>query len=228
MRSADAFTNLRASLALGVRAFPARTWAGAAWLVVQRWIAGSYWVPPGGSSVVGSMAYVAAARELALQVRAGEMPEPDTIVVAVGSGGTAAGLAAGVAAAGLETRVVGVIVATPAWAVSWLTRRMTRACAKRAGVSLGALVLDATWLGGGYGVPTEMAERAIRAAASQGVTLDATYTGKAFAAALDRVHTTRDANVLFWHTLSSAPMAPLLASAPAEDTLDPRVVRLLR
>lgn len=48
--------------------------------------------------------------EIAAQVAAGDLPEPATIVTAVGSGGTAAGLALGLRFAGLKTRVFGVVV----------------------------------------------------------------------------------------------------------------------
>ena len=42
-----------------------------------------------------------------------QLPEPDVVVVALGSGGTAAGLAVGFEQAGLRTRVLGVVVAPP-------------------------------------------------------------------------------------------------------------------
>ena len=50
------------------------------------------------------------ALEIAGQVEAGLLPEPATVVTAVGSGGTAAGLALGLRLAGLRTRVFGVVV----------------------------------------------------------------------------------------------------------------------
>ena len=65
---------------------------------------------PGGSSPLGALGYVEAALEIAAQVRAGDLPAPATAVVAVGSGGTAAGLALGFRLAGLDTRVLGVVV----------------------------------------------------------------------------------------------------------------------
>jgi 1-aminocyclopropane-1-carboxylate deaminase/D-cysteine desulfhydrase-like pyridoxal-dependent ACC family enzyme len=241
--SERALRNVRAAIAAGARVLPARTWAGALWRVARARMSGAYFVALGGSSVVGSMAYVDAARELAMQVRAGELLEPDVIVVAAGSGGTAAGLAAGLAAERMKTRVVAVAIATPLWSVAWLTRRLARACARRAGARFeggldARLVIDARWCGAGYAVPTDAGTRAVEAARACGIALDATYTGKALAAALERVHSAaaesgqpregaKGANVLFWHTLSSAPMDPLLAGAPAEDALDPRVRALL-
>ncbi len=225
---------LRASLAQGVHAWPAPSWSQVPWLVLRRRLAGAYYVSLGGSSVAGSMAFVDAARELATQVRKGELPEPDAIVVAVGSGGTAAGLAAGLEVAGMKTRVVGVVVAAPMWFVRWSTRRMARVCLRRAGgeasraATHARLEIETRWCGDGYGLPTPAGVRALDAAASVGLRLDTTYTAKAFAAALDLVAKGRDANVLFWNTLSSAPMSALLEAAPAEDAIEPRVRRLLR
>ena len=69
-----------------------------------------YYLPAGGSSPVGTLGYVETALEIANQVASGAMPEPGTVVTAVGSGGTAAGLALGLRMAGLRTRVLGVVV----------------------------------------------------------------------------------------------------------------------
>jgi 1-aminocyclopropane-1-carboxylate deaminase/D-cysteine desulfhydrase-like pyridoxal-dependent ACC family enzyme len=177
------------------------------------------------------MAYVRAARELAEQVRAGELPEPDVCVVALGSGGTAAGLAAGFAAEGLKTRVVGACVSTPPWALRLLSSSLARACARRAGVSavemLGRLKIDRRFLGDGYGCATSAGDDATAIAQSAGLALDPTYTAKAFACALWHVRARQARNVLYWHTLSSAPMAPLLDGAPAVSALDPALRRLV-
>ena len=70
----------------------------------------AYFVPLGGSNATGTLAFVDAASELAGQVRRGETPEPDVIVVASGSGGTVAGLAVGLEKERLRTRVIGVAV----------------------------------------------------------------------------------------------------------------------
>ncbi|MHB1225558.1 MAG: pyridoxal-phosphate dependent enzyme, partial [Gemmatimonadaceae bacterium] len=67
-------------------------------------------VPFGGSAPAGIAGHVEAALELAAQVRAGLLPEPRRIVLPVGSGGTAAGLALGLAGAGLAPEGVGVRV----------------------------------------------------------------------------------------------------------------------
>ena len=69
------------------------------------------WIPPGGTSPLGMLGHVNAALELAQQVSRGEMPAPARVVLPVGSGGTAAGLALGLAIAGMDTMVVGARVA---------------------------------------------------------------------------------------------------------------------
>ena len=67
----------------------------------------SRYIPLGGSTALGTLGHVNAALELADQVEAGELPLPGRVVVPLGSGGTAAGLALGFAMAGLDTRCSG-------------------------------------------------------------------------------------------------------------------------
>ena len=69
------------------------------------------WIPPGGTSPLGILGHVNAALELAEQVARGEMPRPARVVLPVGSGGTAAGLALGFAIAKMDTVIVGARVA---------------------------------------------------------------------------------------------------------------------
>jgi D-cysteine desulfhydrase len=224
---------LRASLARGLRAFPVRSGAMIPAAVAARVASGARFVPIGGSSVAGAMGYVDAARELAAQVRSGEAPEPDVCVVALGSGGTAAGLAVGFEAEGMKTRVVGVCVSQPTALVTFAARRLTRSCAKRAGVRSNAgalgtrLAVDLRFLGAGYGHATADGDAATRDASVAGLTLDATYTAKAFAAALWHVRARRSKQVLYIHTLSSAPMEPLLAGARAIEEIDPALRALI-
>lgn len=209
----------RADVASGATLRAARSYAGAAWQVAFELRRDTYLVPLGGSNVVGDFGYVDAARELAAQVEAGALPEPARIVVAMGSGGTAAGLAAGLEATGLGTVVVGVVVATPPWIVARLARHMTARLARGLGVSVRRaqerLSIDASFLGDGYGLETAASRRAMARAAEAGLALDPTYTSKAFAAAL--TYRQRPGLTLYWHTLSSAPMEPWLVGAPSAE-----------
>jgi D-cysteine desulfhydrase len=186
----------------------------------------------GGSSTLGAMGYVDGARELVAQARAGQLPLPDLVVVTLGSGGTAAGLVAGFALEEVKTRVLGVSVVDPPQIFESYTRLLARRCARMAGGRLTAaevgarLETTARFVGKGYGHATDEGRRAIERARTAGLTLDTTYTAKCFAALLERVEQGREANVLYWHTLSSAPMEPLLEDAPA--TIPPRLAELLR
>lgn len=225
--------NLRADLRAGARVLPASSYPHAALRILVGIARGCYYVPVGGSNLLGTLAYVDAARELAAQVRGGDLPEPDAVVVALGSGGTAAGLAAGFAIEAMKTRVVAITVSDPAW---WIARRvhtLAKAAAEHgAHRSVEAareirLVVDSGYLGAGYGQTTEAGTHALAIGADAGLTLDLTYTAKAFAAALDLVSKGDDANVLYWHTLSSAPMDRWLEGAPAETALPRRLQSLL-
>ncbi|WP_394842719.1 pyridoxal-phosphate dependent enzyme [Pendulispora brunnea] len=225
-RSDHAVENLRASLALGVRAFPVGSYAAAPFAIVRRLWAGepALYLPVGGSNRLGTLGYVDAAREVAKQVRDGVLPEPDLAVVTLGSGGTAAGLAVGFAQEGMKTRVVGVAVAAPVWGVELAARWLTFRCGRR----LVPLEIERRYLGRGYGHRTAEGEHATMLAAASGLTLDPTYTAKAFAAALDRVAEGRYRHVLYVHTLSSAPLSALLEGAPSEQDLPPELARLFQ
>lgn len=154
-----------------------------------------YFLPAGGSSPLGAVGYVEAGLEIAAQVESGEMPEPAHVVTAVGSGGTAAGLALGLRLAGLSSTVTGIVVNDtlrldrPA-----LVRLAGKAAAlledrgaREARAAVPALRLESRsqWLGPGYGHPTPAAGIAAELAAEAGVALDPVYTAKAMAAALE-------------------------------------------
>ena len=99
---------VRARLGAAARCIEARSAAlglARAWLMRAGRGAGGpatlHWVPPGGTSPVGMLGHVNAALELGEQIAAGALPPPARVVVPLGSGGTAAGLALGFAAAAL-------------------------------------------------------------------------------------------------------------------------------
>lgn len=183
---------------------------------------GDYLVPPGASNVVGTLGYVAAVRELVAQIRQGEVPDPDVIVVPLGSGGTAAGLLAGVAREGLRARVVAVEVATHPRLGRAMVLTLAYAALRRDGgaASLSALSrrleVDGDYLGAGYGEPTSAGARAMEDALGLGVVLDPTYTAKTFARVLQEAGRSHASGKwIYWHTLSTAPLSPLLGDSAA-------------
>ena len=214
--------NLQADLAQGLHAHAASSYASVPLHLAAELRADTYFISVGGSSPVGTLGYVAGARELAAQVRAGEMPEPDVIVVTSGSGGTAAGLAAGLAMENMRARVIAVSVADPPGVIAWYTRWLADRC--HPGAS-GRLTFDARYLGKGYGHATDAGAVATEIARGAGIELDPTYTAKTFAAVLDLVEARQYETILYWHTLSSAPMDPLVRGAPE---IDPDLARLFR
>ncbi|MBC8104642.1 MAG: D-cysteine desulfhydrase family protein [Cytophagales bacterium] len=164
-----------------------------------------YRIPIGGSNAVGSVGYVTAAQELALQCL-----EADHIVVATGSGGTQAGLEVGVRRAGLAAKIIGIGVAEPD-TTSWNAdvANLANAVAARLadpGFSLTPADIECPmdWMGPHYAAPTPACDAAIRLLArTEGVFLDPVYSGKAFAALLDLVRQARFSpreTVVFWHT----------------------------
>lgn len=197
-----------------------------------------YLVATGGSSARGSVGFVSAGLELADQVREGRLPAPARLYVPVGTGGTLAGLVAGLRLGGLGTRVVGVLVTDILPPSAARLAAQARAALRflhrlDPGVRLPAvgardfdLVRDE--LGPGYGAATPAALRAVRIAAEAGLALETTYTGKCLAALLARLPgASPDAPILFWNTYNAIDVAAGAPVAPDEALLPPRLRRLL-
>ncbi len=149
---------------------------------------GARLLPAGGSDGLGTVAYVAAAFELAAQVAAGELPEPDDLYVAYGSGGTAVGLALGLGLAGLKTRVRAVRVTDRAVANPLMAGRLARGALKLIGRPADPAVLlrrQLSWVhdqfGTGYARCTSSSMDAVAQARAHGLDLEPVYTGKALA-----------------------------------------------
>ena len=138
-----------------------------------------YRMPIGGATAVGALGYVRAAAELREQASA-RFGEIDVVVVAAGSGGTHAGLAAGLGDLDL---ILGVDVGARDDLDTVVPAKAAEVAAL-AGLPApaGKVRVDHDRIGGGYGAPTEECRHALRLAArSQGLLLDPVYTGKALA-----------------------------------------------
>ncbi len=191
----------------------ARTVAALPWLLASGTRGGRppYLLPAGGSSAVGVLGYVEAALEIAAQVEDGALPAPAWVVVPVGTGGTAAGLALGFQLAGLPTRVVGVVVNDQLRldppTLDRLARRTSALLARRGAplgrdrLDPGAIELTRDQIGAGYGHRTEAGEHATALAVEDALALDPVYTAKAMAGLLALRDAGRlDGPVLFIHT----------------------------
>ena len=167
------------------------------------------WIPAGGTSPLGALGHAAAAVELAEQLARSDRTF-DTIVVPLGTGGTAAGLLVGLALAGLRTRVVGVRVVPRVVAnrgrVLRLARRSARLFGRLADVAPPAIdgacfSIDGEHYGGAYARETRNTrELAAHVRKSGGMSLDGTYSGKALAGALAHARRAPAERVLFWLT----------------------------
>lgn len=157
----------------------------------------------------GAQAYRRSAEALLAELR------PDTVFVASGTGATQGGIAAAAEAVGaaaeaatgerggVRPQVIGISVARTAER----GRAAVSEAARWAGGSGDSIVFDDRFRAGGYGMSDARTEEAVGLGWFHGLPLDATYTGKAFAALLDRCAQRRaeqpDApaeRILFWHT----------------------------
>lgn len=170
-----------------------------------------YVMPRGGANVVGCEGCFVAAAELIGQLveqgLAGDGPAGDglddsrvTVVLAVGSGGTMAGLLAGMVAAGRPCRVVGASVSRPPEETRARVLTLAGEVAARHGLRPptpdDVELVDAR--GAGHGIASPEGEAAARdALRAEGLVLDPVYTAKAMAVV---PVVARDGPVVFWHT----------------------------
>ncbi|HJU73035.1 MAG TPA: pyridoxal-phosphate dependent enzyme [Gemmatimonadaceae bacterium] len=162
-------------------------------------------IPLGASTPLGALGIARAVGELPRQGIV-----PDVIVHASSSGGTQAGLLVGCALFDIPARVIGVSADDPASAIQEKVLPVIAGAEDLLGLTSGALgaaqrfELDDTFVGGGYGVPTEASLEAQHLLArTEAVFVDHYYTAKALAALIAYVRDgklARDRKILFWHT----------------------------
>jgi D-cysteine desulfhydrase len=156
-----------------------------------------YLIPVGGASPIGELGYVVAALELREQ-----LPDVSLVVTGDGSGGTHAGLAAGL---GSLDMVLGVDAGTRPDLDEVIPAKAMEAAAL-AGIDPpgGAVIVDHDRFGAGYGAPTDACREALDLAARlEGLILDPVYTGKALAGLVAAVREGRvpsDGRLVFLHT----------------------------
>ncbi len=169
------------------------------------WEAGDrpYLIPYGGSNPTGAAAYAYALRELLDQDS-----HPDWIVFASSSGGTQAGLVAGARLCRYDGQILGISVDEPADVlqekVAAIATQTLNLLGEEGRITPGEVLVNADYLGGGYGVVGEVEREAIRLfARTEGLLLDPVYTGRAAAGLIDLLRKgffPQGDRVLFWHT----------------------------
>jgi len=179
-----------------------------------------YIVPLGGSSPVGAIGFVNAGFELAAQIAAGEVPLPSRIYLALGTMGTTAGLLLGLKASGINVCLHAVRV-VPTYVADmdkcrFLFRQTNELLRKLAPsfpffdtIGPAEFSICDDYFGEKYGMYTPEAVAAKKLLReSDGIILDGTYTGKAFAAFIADAGSGDDGPILFWHTKNSRPFPP--------------------
>lgn len=149
----------------------------------------AYFAPVGGSSAVGCLGYANCAAEIIDQERATGLRFAN-VIVANGSSGTHAGLAAGLASIGEPpARAKSYAVYYDATKTHTITLQIARdtlaLIAPNAKLEESDIVVDGNYRGEGYGIPTQgMIDTVRRVARAEGILLDPVYSGKAFAGLL--------------------------------------------
>ncbi len=204
--------------------------------VLRRYLHGrrAWVVPLGGSSWLGAVGFVNAGLEVAHQVEAGDVKMPDRIYIANGTMGSSAGLALGLALAGVPAelhvvRVVDDFIASPARFERLLQK--TAMMLRRIDASIPVDIADRTrvrwrdeFFAGGYAVVDDITRDAVRFAQQQlSLALETTYTGKAMAALLHDLAAPdyKGEHCLFWNTYNSRPL-PVDGKRPATPGNIPR------
>ena len=144
-----------------------------------------YEIPRGGACPMGVLGHVLAVFELHQQCLAQGM-EPDTILLAVGSGGTYAGWLLGIKLLNLPWKLECYTVSREPEQVSQQIADLATEAAALLKLDWTFKAADASVLGGfigqGYGIPSPEAAEAIKLIGRlEGILLDPVYTGKAMA-----------------------------------------------
>ncbi|MEM7358350.1 MAG: D-cysteine desulfhydrase [Pseudomonadota bacterium] len=167
----------------------------------------TYFIPTGGSSVVGTLGYSGCVSEILTQ--SAEMGiEPDALVVASGSQGTQAGMLVGLALEGSDIPLHGISVSRPREDLEERVHQLaldTLAYAKLdVSIERDQVICDDGYYAPAYGVPNDaMVEAVTLCAQTEGMLFDPVYTGKAMAGLIDKIRNgtfRKGQTVVFVHT----------------------------
>jgi 1-aminocyclopropane-1-carboxylate deaminase/D-cysteine desulfhydrase-like pyridoxal-dependent ACC family enzyme len=193
-----------------------------------------YIIPTGGSTPLGTLGFVNAAFELKEQVDAKLIPEPDYIYVPCGSCATTAGLLLGCKAAGLKTKIMAIAV-EPEEEVNEFKNNITKLFSQTNELlrqhtnntfpafeyNPNDIEINLNFTGPEYAVFTKEGVAARQMIAqSESITIDGTYTAKAFAAAFEHIKKRADhqnKTILLWDTYCGTSFDNRTAQASYKD-----------
>ncbi|GAA0898395.1 D-cysteine desulfhydrase family protein [Pseudonocardia zijingensis] len=166
-----------------------------------------YIVPYGCANRLGAIGYLGAALEIADQALAMDVTITH-IVHASGSGGTQAGLIAGLAMLNLDVEVIGIDIDAEPEGVHRRVASILRELADEVGLEFAPLEkkisIESSYSGDAYGVADQSTLDAIMLAARmEGLLVDPVYSGKALAGMCGLIREGRlapDAQIVFLHT----------------------------
>jgi D-cysteine desulfhydrase/L-cysteate sulfo-lyase len=166
-----------------------------------------YVIPVGGSNAIGCLGYVACAVEIAEQERTLGRGFTHIFVVS-GSGGTHAGLLAGLHLAKSRSQLIGATISRPVEQqrpiIEALVEGVSALVGTDAAAVKSAINLDDSMYLPGSGLPNDSSREAIALCArNEGILLDPVYTSKAMAVVINDIRTGRFSakdELLFIHT----------------------------
>jgi L-cysteate sulfo-lyase len=164
-----------------------------------------YEMPIGGSVPLGVMGYIAAFYEMLDDFKKHDL-KPTCIFFASSSGGTQAGLLIGKWLSGWKGKIVGIGTAKSGGKLTEEIKILARETGRLFDVEPipEDIIVDDTYVGEAYGIPTSACEEAIDYFAQrEGIFLDRVYSGKAAAGMLDYIATgkvERGGEAVFIHT----------------------------
>lgn len=164
-----------------------------------------YFLPPGGSTPIGTLGYAAGFAEI-LNDMDKHRVSIDRIFHASSSAGTQAGLVLGQQMSDWEGRIIGISVDVPEEKLKDNVYKLAREAGELIDIEVdkNLVLTDDSYIGEGYGIRTTACEEAVDILArKEGVFLDYVYTGKAAAGMLDYCRSGKissSENILFLHT----------------------------
>jgi L-cysteate sulfo-lyase len=164
-----------------------------------------YRMPMGGSTPLGALGYLNAFVEIMEYCNKNNVVF-DKIFIASGSGGTQAGLVLGQMIYTWTGQLLGISVGRSAAELKQVIAQIVKGSCKLLNIDYQntEILVDESFIGKAYGIPTNECEQAIEDFANfEGILLDKVYTGKAAAGILDYIingKISKDENILFIHT----------------------------